>query len=164
VFVIGAGVGAVIIAVSHHASAQRVILKQVAPTTPSAAATTPVRRRPTAVTTTAPHSRPASISHPAPIRTNPTYGSTTPADADASFSALESGLAGSVGLAVAPLGAGRIQAFGGLQIAHAWSTSKVPVLTTLLLDDEHTGQQLTWISGAFIRPCCVVGGVRRAGS
>jgi beta-lactamase class A len=52
-------------------------------------------------------------------------------------------LNGSVGLAVAPFGAGPIRTFGTVQTAHAWSTSKVPVLATLLSTDERLGRTLT---------------------
>jgi hypothetical protein len=65
-----------------------------------------------------------------------------PAGADQSFAALSSSLSGQVGLAVGPLGAGPIQTFGAVQVVHAWSTSKVPVLATLLHDDERTNQAL----------------------
>jgi hypothetical protein len=88
------------------------------------------------------HRAPARGSHFAPTRTARPYGSTVPPGAAARFSALESGIAGSVGLAVAPRDAGRITPFGSLQAAHAWSTNKVPVIATLLRDDEHDGQEL----------------------
>jgi hypothetical protein len=48
-----------------------------------------------------------------------------------------------VGIAVAPLGQGSIQDLGSLQEGHAWSTMKVPVLTTLLSDDEQSGKALS---------------------
>jgi hypothetical protein len=65
-----------------------------------------------------------------------------PSGADASFAALAGRLGGVVGLAVAPLGEGPIQTFGSFQAGHAWSTMKVPVLATLLLDDEQSGRAL----------------------
>jgi hypothetical protein len=64
------------------------------------------------------------------------------AGAEASFAALSARLAGRVGLAAAPLGRGSVQTLGSLQLGHAWSTMKVPVLVTLLSDDEHRGQAL----------------------
>jgi hypothetical protein len=142
VFVVGAGIGAAIIAVTHRTRTQRLVINEVA-TRPSARTNRSAPHRPSAVSTATAHRPAAPVSHRAPARATPTYEPTTPADADASFTALQSGLAGSVGLAVAPLGAGPIDSFGALQIAHAWSTSKVPVLTTLLRDDEQTGQRLS---------------------
>jgi hypothetical protein len=52
--------------------------------------------------------------------------------AQASFERLAAGMPGAVGLAIAPLGDGPLLTFGSLQIGHAWSTMKVPVLATLL--------------------------------
>jgi hypothetical protein len=129
VFVLGAGLGGLIIALSHHAAAKRVIVKHIASVAPARTST---------VTTTA--SR--APARPARRRAS-SHRSAMPAGAEASFATLQTQLAGQVGLAVAPLGASPIQTFGGLQIAHAWSTSKVPVLTTLLLGNEHGGQMLT---------------------
>jgi len=51
-------------------------------------------------------------------------------------------LPGEVGLAVAPLGDGPISRFGHFQINHAWSTSKLIVITTLLAQLEHGHQTL----------------------
>lgn len=66
-----------------------------------------------------------------------------PADAHSSFAALAATLGGEAGLAVAPLGEGPIQKLGALQDGHAWSTMKVPVLTTLLADYEQSGRTLS---------------------
>jgi hypothetical protein len=60
----------------------------------------------------------------------------------ASFARLATTLPGRVGLAVAPLGDGPVVSFGALQAGHAWSTMKVPVLTTLLADLEARDAQL----------------------
>lgn len=65
-----------------------------------------------------------------------------PASAAASFAALSSRLPGAVGLAVAPLAGGQSQVFGSMRTARAWSTSKVPVLVTLLRQDEKTNRTL----------------------
>ncbi len=65
-----------------------------------------------------------------------------PAGAQASFAALASSMAGRIGMALAPLGHDPIQTFGSLQIGHAWSTMKVPVLVTVLRDLESEGQEL----------------------
>jgi Beta-lactamase enzyme family len=75
-------------------------------------------------------------------RPSPISDSLVPAGAGESFNALAASLPGQVGLAVAPLGAGGIQSFGAAQIAHAWSTSKVPVLVTLLRDYESSNRVL----------------------
>jgi hypothetical protein len=129
VFVIGAGIGGLVVALSNHAAATRVVVKHVVTTAPTGAP------RKTAATARL-ASRPAR-------RTPSPHGSVVPAGARASFAAFAAGLPGRVGVAVAPLGAGPIQAFGELQVAHAWSTSKVPVLTTLLLRYEQSRQALS---------------------
>ena len=91
----------------------------------------------TAVTgpaTVAPTRRPLQAVHHA------SYGSPVIPGASASFTALAGQLGGSVGMAVAPLGSGPVQTFGQIQLAHAWSTSKVPVLATLLFDYEQNNE------------------------
>ncbi len=55
------------------------------------------------------------------------------ASSAASFASLETSLPGHLELAVAPLGGGRIETMGGDHPAHGWSTTKVPVLVSLLL-------------------------------
>jgi hypothetical protein len=47
-----------------------------------------------------------------------------------------------VGIAAASLGPGPLQALGDVTTAHAWSTSKVPILVTLLHDYQERGQRL----------------------
>ena len=132
VFVLGIGIGGAIIALSHHATAKRVVVRQVV----TAAPATRRRTQPTVSRTPA-----RRLHHKAPRRS--THGWVVPGGAAASFAALQARLGGQVGLAVAPLGAGQIQTFGSFQIGHAWSTMKVPVLTTLLLDYEQDGQVLS---------------------
>jgi hypothetical protein len=129
VFLIGAGIGGVIIALSYHAAPKRVVVKQIVTTT-SAGATSPP------ATTTHVAARPVQ-------RRVPSSASVVPAGAEASFVALQAQLGGQVGLAVAPLGAGPIQTLGDFQTGHAWSTMKVPVLATLLYDDERQQQVLS---------------------
>jgi len=125
VFLVGAGIGAALIALSHHQPKPRLIVKRV------------IRNRPaTTSTSKTTQSTTAATAHPTVHHTNPKYAPTVPADAAASFQTLAASLDGSVGLAVAPLGDGPLQSFGQAQSAHAWSTSKVPVLTTLLHEDE----------------------------
>lgn len=128
VFVIGAGIGGLVVALANHA-ATRVIVKHVVTAAPASTST--------ATATTA-----RLASRPARRMPSP-YGSVVPARARASFSAFAAGLPGQVGVAVAPLGAGPIQTFGDLPVAHAWSTSKVPVLTTLLLSYKQSRQALS---------------------
>src|SRR5580698_3812124 len=59
---------------------------------------------------------------------------------EASFARLARGLPGRVGIAFAPLGGGSIRPLGPLQVAHAWSTMKVPVLVTLMRHLEGRGR------------------------
>lgn len=130
VFVLGLGAGALIIIASHHSDPARVVVERTT--------TTATARSAGSGSHTTSSTRTASGTE----ATRPRYGSTVPAGAGLSFGALERQLAGRVGLAVAPLGAGPIHAFGAVQVAHAWSTSKVPVLVTLLHDDEQLGEVL----------------------
>jgi hypothetical protein len=62
---------------------------------------------------------------------------------EASFARLARGLPGRVGIAFAPLGGGSIRPLGPLQVAHAWSTMKVPVLVTLMRHLEGRGRTLS---------------------
>lgn len=62
--------------------------------------------------------------------------------AQASFGAVAGQLPGQSGVAVGSLGAGPVSTYGNLQVAHGWSTMKVPVLTTLLADLDTHGQRL----------------------
>jgi VirB8 protein len=55
------------------------------------------------------------------------------ADAESSFSQVAQQAGGNIELAVMPLGGGPMQILGGDEPAHAWSTSKVPVLVSLIL-------------------------------
>jgi hypothetical protein len=142
VFVAGLGVGATAIAVSRHRHVRHVtvtrtiVSSQVAPS-PSTAGIGATATGHSATSSAAPGAtgsrRRPSLHGSRPIVT-PELAS--------SFAALASQLDGSVGLAVAPLGAGPIETLGPAQIAHAWSTSKVPVLVTLLATDEQTGHGL----------------------
>ncbi len=65
------------------------------------------------------------------------------AGAQSSFATLAAGQPGGVGLAIGPLGAGPVVTYGSVQTGHAWSTMKVPVLTTLLRQLEQTGGRLS---------------------
>ena len=77
--------------------------------------------------------------HSAPVPAPSAFG---PSDAAASFARFAATQPGAVGLAIAPLGTGPVLTFGSLQVGHAWSTMKVPVLTTLLRQLEHAGRSL----------------------
>jgi hypothetical protein len=52
--------------------------------------------------------------------------------ASASFARLQAHLAGPIELALAPVDEEQPETFGGDRVAHGWSTTKVPVLVTLL--------------------------------
>jgi hypothetical protein len=75
------------------------------------------------------------------------------AAASASFARLVAGLPGRVELAIAPLGAGSPVALGGDAPAHGWSTTKVPVLTALLLAREEvlTPEERLWSQSAITK-------------
>ena len=78
---------------------------------------------------------------PTAVSAGPAVGP-SPAAARASFDRLAASQPGSVGLAVSPLGANDVATFGSLQVGHAWSTMKVPVLVTLLRQLTNSGQAL----------------------
>ncbi len=129
VFIVGAAIGAVSIAIFGQAGTRRVIVRQPYVDT--------VKRH--SITTTRPPAQP-------PAHTT-ARGARPPAllvdsRARASFAVLQRQLAGAVGLAIAPLGGGPIETFGQAQVAPAWSTSKVPVLVTLLYGYERRGKTL----------------------
>lgn len=63
-----------------------------------------------------------------------------PAAAQASFAALEASLGAPVGLAAAPLGSSQPESFGQLQVGHAWSSMKVPIIVTLMRNGEFSGE------------------------
>lgn len=65
-----------------------------------------------------------------------------PANLQARFRAFASSEPGTLGLALAPLGEGPTVSLGALQVGHAWSTMKVPVLVTLLSWLEAHGDHL----------------------
>lgn len=109
--------------------------------THSRVASRPVRS--TQSITTTPSKGAASAGHQTLITHRLTGQLTVPPGTAASFASLESQLAGPVGLAVAPLGVGSVRVFGEAQTALAWSTSKVPVLVTLLHDDEDSNEVLS---------------------
>lgn len=128
-FVAGAGVGALLIALSGHSSTTRVVVKRIV-TSPQSRAHHAPRTSPS----------PATNALPA---ADPTTGSLISPAARSSFSTLSSQLGGSIGLAVAPLGDGQVETLGTLQTARAWSTMKVPVIATLLHNYETSNKILS---------------------
>jgi hypothetical protein len=63
----------------------------------------------------------------------PSEGRTSSASSS-SFATLESEVSGEIGVAYAPLGSARSQTFGPLQVGHAWSSFKVPISVTVMLE------------------------------
>jgi hypothetical protein len=51
-----------------------------------------------------------------------------------SFATLESEISGEIGVAYAPLGSAQSQTLGPLQVGHAWSSFKVPISVTVMLE------------------------------
>ncbi len=133
VFVLGAGVGALVIALTHHSTPARRVVEHPA----RAARKAPAASSIPAASAGTPHGLTD------PPQQAPHWDSVVPASARSSFDALAATLGGEVGLAVAPFGEGPVQTLGALQDGHAWSTMKVPVLTTLLGDYEQSGQTLS---------------------
>lgn len=136
VFVLGAGIGVAIIALTDSSTTTKKIVVRhvVTPASATSEGVTPVPARPKT------HRRPEPRRAQAAVQSR---GSVVPPGASASFSGFAGHLGGSVGIAVAPLGQGPIRTLGSLQEGHAWSTMKVPVLTTLLSDYEQSGQTLS---------------------
>jgi hypothetical protein len=94
-----------------------------------------------------PAATPARVTHRAhhKPRSAPSSSPNGPpaAGAQASFERLASILPGAIGVAVGSLAGGPIATFGSLQVGHAWSTMKVPVLTTLLSQLQRGGATLS---------------------
>ncbi len=89
---------------------------------------------------------PAPVAHRRRHRKPPAPATTSPAartGAQASFERLASSLPGASGIAVGSLSGGPTVTYGSLQVGHAWSTMKVPVLTTLLSQLERGGGALS---------------------
>jgi hypothetical protein len=70
-------------------------------------------------------------------------------DAAASFEALVGSVPGNVGLALAPLGDAAATTFGGLQVGHAWSSIKVPILVTLMREGTLDSEEEGWATSAI---------------
>lgn len=73
-------------------------------------------------------------------------------DAASSFEHLASSLPGQVELAVTPLGGGKREVLGGDEAAHGWSTTKVPVLVSLIRargSEGLTSEEQSWAESAI---------------
>jgi hypothetical protein len=85
--------------------------------------------------------------------TAPTGGSSAlKPGASASFAQLRTSLPGPIDVAVAPLGTGSTVTLGGDSPAHAWSTSKVPVLVALMRARDPgglTASEQSWAQAAI---------------
>lgn len=84
--------------------------------------------------------------------TAPVAHSALPSGATASFARLSATLPGRVELAVVPLGAGPREVLGNDEAAHGWSTTKVPVLVSLLRargSGGLTSQEQAWAQSAI---------------
>lgn len=127
VFVVGAAVGAVVVEVTQPRGATRVVTRGARLTTAVSSANT----------------RSSDRVEPGPIRADRNETRLLTPGASASFAIRQRRLDGSVGLAAAALGSGQTATFGDVHVAHAWSTSKVPVLVTLLRDDERRRSALS---------------------
>ncbi len=79
-------------------------------------------------------------------------GSVLISDASSSFEHLASSLPSRVELAVTPLGSGESEVLGGDEATRAWSTSKVPVLVSLIRargSEGLTSEELRWAHAAI---------------
>jgi beta-lactamase class A len=139
------GIGALAFALTrsshHHSAAAADAAAASAPVAHPQAPQTLIGDPTTSTTTTtnpvAHHRR-----HPKPRAASPASAPST-TDVGASFDRLTASLPGTAGVAVGSLGGGPVATYGSLQIGHAWSTMKVPVLTTLLAQLEHSGGTLS---------------------
>src|SRR5438105_2334400 len=114
VFAVGVGIGALVIALDHHGTAKKGVVRRAARSTPKTTSQ-PANQLPAASEGVQPDRQ--TTEEPTGAVTG---GSVVPAGAEASFTALSARLGGKVGLAVAPLGQGPVQTLGSLQEGHAW--------------------------------------------
>lgn len=149
VFALGAGAGVLITALTRGSPRRAIVTHRAARVGGVSSRARSVMTAPS-VSSTAPSGAtgPAvQAVHTDPSRPRPSAqdrpGSLLSASVRSSFAALAPTLGGTAGLAIAPLGEGPVQTLGELQIGHAWSTMKVPVLTTLLAYDERSEQVLS---------------------
>jgi hypothetical protein len=69
--------------------------------------------------------------------------------AQASFASLEASIGAPVGLAAAPLGTTPPETFGELQVGHAWSSMKVPIVATLMREGSLSAEEEGWARAAI---------------
>jgi hypothetical protein len=88
---------------------------------------------------------------PPPRRSGEATGAILGGDADASFEALAASLPAQVGLAVVPLAGGSVHEFGELREGHAWSSIKVPILTTVMREQGEAldAEEESWATSAL---------------
>jgi hypothetical protein len=146
-----AGAGALALALTHRSanaanSSQPVAVMVAHPQAPQTMIGDPTAQ--TTTTTPSPKQKPtapkrlATLGRKRPSQP-PADTASAPSGAQASFDQFARTLPGTVGLAIAPLGQGPVVTFGSLQVGHAWSTMKVPVLTTVLRELEASGSSLS---------------------
>jgi hypothetical protein len=98
-----------------------------------------------------PEAQTRAVEPPPAKQSASTGGAILGADAEASFEAMAASLPAEVGLAMASLGDGEVYEFGQLQEGHAWSSIKVPILTTVMLDQGEVldGEEEAWATSAL---------------
>jgi hypothetical protein len=92
------------------------------------------------------HSHQRRHPHPVPAPAATPEGG---AAAQASFASLAATIGGPIGLASAPLGSSQPETFGELQVGHAWSSMKVPILTTLMREGPLSPEEEGWAAAAL---------------
>jgi hypothetical protein len=133
------GVAALAVALTHSSSANRAS---------TAAGVAVVRAHPqdpltqAMVTAAPPQAAPAPVPARHHHHAHAATGALDPAALGSSFERFAASQRGAVGVALAPLGGGPVLTFGSLQVGHAWSTMKVPVLTTVLAELEQRNGRL----------------------
>jgi hypothetical protein len=88
---------------------------------------------------------------PAPAGPSEAGGAILGGEAEASFEALAASLSAQVGLAVVPLAGGTVHEFGDLREGHAWSSIKVPILTTVMREQGEAldPEEESWATSAL---------------
>lgn len=69
--------------------------------------------------------------------------------ARASFETLARSLPAEVGMAVGPISSGGVEQLGELQLGHAWSSFKVPILVTLMGEGRLSPEEERWATEAL---------------
>lgn len=96
-------------------------------------------------------SSPPSTLPPATAGTRRPAGSTDllGLEAQASFDSLAASMPAQIGMAIAPLRPGKVQKLGQLQLGHAWSSIKVPILVTLMREGRLSPEEEQWANEAL---------------